>query len=152
MPLPAEPVGVGSTWQAVRHINTGGFAVRYVIVYRLKGLEGAIRSPWPSPSGRAPIPRDMNLPNLPPGSTVRLNRFVNQGSGTMVIDLTQPVPVSAVSSSGETEMTISKGGQQQTMTLTMKLELVLHPSKVPAPKPVPVTVPSQPAPLNAGPR
>ena len=28
----------------------------------------------------------MKLPNLPPGSKVHLDRFVNQGSGTMTID------------------------------------------------------------------
>ncbi|MEZ5213060.1 hypothetical protein MYK68_12460 [Gordonia sp. PP30] len=101
VPLPTTPIGTGATWRVTRTVTAATTVTQTMDV---------TMTSWTGDR----LTLDVHVSEEPdqpifriPGSdkTLDLSRFLNAGSGTVVVDLTRPLPVSAeVALSGAREL------------------------------------------------
>lgn len=120
-PLPEHPVGVGDTWTLDQTVSTAMFSIDQTATYTLKVCDGQ-RCVMDVKIAQQADRQELNLPALPEGMEATLNRLSGQGTGTMELELSSPVPTSSVMEiASEFSMTI--GGTPQDQSSKMRVTL-----------------------------
>ena len=125
-PLPEEAVGKGAKWVVTMPMDTPALKLTQTAEYELVELEGSKGKLNVKLVQNAPA-QNMNVPNLPPGASARLNSLKSDGSGTISFDLTVPVPQSDIKAKMDMHTTIRAQGQQQDMKMNMKMNVKIWP-------------------------
>ena len=89
VPLPAEPVGTGASWRAVRTVR-GALTVTQTTTVTLEKRTGTVLNLRVQVE-EAPADSVFRIPGS--AQTLHVARFSNTGSGTVTVDLTQALPV-----------------------------------------------------------
>jgi hypothetical protein len=125
-PLPAEPVGPGSTWTVNQPLDLKAFRVGQRVTYTLVSLEGNQARLKLKLEQYAP-PQDVAAPGMPAGQTMRLRRMKMTGTSEMTVDLTSPVAAAKMTGASDSVMGIEAGGQSQDLKMQVKLGMTLLP-------------------------
>jgi len=115
-PLPAEPVGVGGSWEVTNTINQDGLTLQETITCTLAALKGNtveivmdIR--------RQADPQSVRDPNIPAGASADLSSYAFAGTGRTVLRLDRLHPVEAVVNvKSESTMQMKIGGASHEIT------------------------------------
>jgi len=151
IPFPEEPVGVGSTWQALTTQEANGMKVRMVATYELTKLEGD--------KGEVKMGieqfADAQTINMN-GVSAKLKSLKSSGGGTMAFDLTRPMLAQAeIKLKMEAAMEVM--GQPADTKVDAKVNMTPRgpitdaapaPAPAPAPELPPELVPELPAPSD----
>lgn len=124
-PFPEEEVGVGATWTVTAQSAVGGINARIVTRYELvertaDGLVLSMRMDQSAPE------QDADIPGLPAGSTVHVDRMETTGTGRLVYEPGMLIPSSSRSDlEGSTEMTVEENGGTSSLEQSMRMRMVL---------------------------
>lgn len=128
MPLPVEPVGVGSKWRVVQNINANGLQIKQTSVLEITELneEGFSMNVTVT---QAAEPQEVKNSALLPGTKINLKSLQSTGNGKSTLKLNSIFPVrTSLTTSSQTAMNIEAAGQVQEITTDMKMDLTLEPS------------------------
>lgn len=126
-PLPEEPLGVGARWRATTEAELASIRFEQSFVYTIDSITGSQVELSVAVRQRA-APQEIDIPNAPRGTKVRLLSYRARGKGSNTIDLATPIPVeSEVSlevvnrvrsekSNGDTETVRTTSEQEQRIT------------------------------------
>jgi hypothetical protein len=127
MPLPEEEVGVGARWKTDMDIRTTLRMIQ-TTTSTLKKLE-AKKMDLDVVLTQSAAPQLMTGPGVPPGTTIKLERMVGNGTGALAVRLDHLVPVSSVSLDNDTTMTVSNGSQSMATGTNMRMVIKVKPGK-----------------------
>lgn len=125
IPFPEEAVGVGARWKVTMGLDMDGIQLVQTATYTLDSRTDSVITLSVELTQTAPA-QDLSsgVPNLPSNASAKLNSLEFTGSGTLTMDLAQLLPTrGSVSVSGDTEIEMSMGGNEQEME--MGLEMVV---------------------------
>ncbi len=124
-PLPAEPVGVGGSWEITNTITQDGLTVHETIICTLAASDGkTVRIDMDI--RRRADPQPVRDPNMPPGASADLSSFTFSGTGRAVLRLDRLHPVEAVinvKSSSTMQMKFGGASHEVTHDVTIVTEL-----------------------------
>lgn len=110
-PLPAQPVGVGSSWRADRSATLNGVQTDTSTTYTLQARSGnayALGVVQEATAPRGPA----QLPGLPAGVTASIESFLLRSTGEVRGRLDQPLPDnSTIQGGGDIELTVEGEGE-----------------------------------------
>lgn len=122
-PFPVEPVGVGAKWEVTTDMKENGIAMRQVITYTVKSIQGNVVTLDTALVQQADAQK-LSPEGMPPGAEATLDSLASTGTGNTVIDLTHLFPNNgSLAHDMNTRMTINAQGQQMSMGMKMKLDL-----------------------------
>jgi hypothetical protein len=127
MPLPEEEVGVGARWKTEMNIKTT-LRMTQTTTTTLKKLEPK-KMELDVVLTQSAEPQLMTGPSVPPGTTIKLERMIGNGTGALAVKLDHPVPVSSVSVDNETTMTVSSGAQSMETGTRVRMVIKVKPGK-----------------------
>lgn len=128
-PVPAEPVGVGASWRVTTDLNANGMQLKQTAVYELTKLDDDGFATSVTVSQKAD-PQQVNNPDLPPGTVVKLSSLKGSGKGTSEMNQNEVLPRnSTVSVDTEISMNVSAQGQETSIAIDQNMEMVLSPKK-----------------------
>jgi hypothetical protein len=123
--LPAEPIGLGASWDVAEAIEQSGLRVRQKTLYELAARSGGrvrLRFQISQTSER----QRATLAGLPPGVTTDIVSFDSAGSGEVEIDLGRPAPVhEKVDVTTGVSFRLEQAGKSQAMSLSSESRLEL---------------------------
>lgn len=123
VPLPTEDVGIGAVWTVATETEINGIESNNVYRFKLIGRSADRLVLETTTTGSAPE-QDPDLPGMPSGSTVHLDRMVLSGSGRTEMDLTRLLPVSSTASMRtDVKMTITENGSTGVILQKMKMQV-----------------------------
>jgi hypothetical protein len=91
-PLPEEPLGLGARWRATTEAELNGIEFEQEFVYTLESMTGTQLELRITAKQRA-APQEIDVPNAPSGTEIRLLSYRAKGKGTTTFDLAAPLPV-----------------------------------------------------------
>lgn len=125
VPLPSEEVGIGAVWTAETQTAINDIEVNSIYRFELVEHSGDVVVLKLTTTGTAPE-QDPDLPGMPSGATVHLDRMELSGTGRSELDLTRLLPLSGISSSaGDIKMTIEEGGSSSIVLQKLKMRMEL---------------------------
>lgn len=116
--FPDEPVGVGAKWTLDMDMNMGGLqlgATNHMEVTKIQGDKVELSFVMVMEKGDS----KMQLPGMPPGADVDFTKFVAEGSGTSVIDLSTMAGLTSSNTDMDLGMKITADGQTMGMNMVM---------------------------------
>ena len=125
-PYPEEPVGLGASWEVEIPMKHGGIESVTVATYTLErvtdgGCTLAVTM------RQAAEPQDIDNPQLPAGTTMRVDDLQASGSGTLTITFGHIMPASSTMKlASALETTIDVGGRKQGMTMKSDIEVEIE--------------------------
>jgi hypothetical protein len=125
-PLPAEPVGVGASWQLTQNVESGGFSVVQTATYTLVSRDGDDVVLDLVLTQNAPA-QTTELPGMPPGLDANLDSLEASGTGQMQIDLRRFVPVADSTLDMAMQLSIAMQGQSQQIGMSLRMDLGIAP-------------------------
>jgi len=127
IPLPTEDLGVGARWTVTRQTALNGIEAVNVATYELVERDDDVLTLDIDLTTTAPE-QDPEIPGLPPGGSVHLDKMAMAGSGESRIRLDRLLPLSSVSDvAGDVMMTLEVEGETSTMLQKMKMRMELDP-------------------------
>jgi len=122
VPLPAEAVGVGATWEAVSQITRGnGINMTQKTSYELVSLVDS-RVKLKIQLTQTAAPQTIKAPGMPAGAEAKLVNLESSGTGITELDLGMLAPVdSSIAMDSHFEMAVKVMGQEQNVTMDMQL-------------------------------
>lgn len=125
-PLPKEPVGVGAEWRVDQAITMNGMMIKQTSTFKLTKIEGD-RLELDVKVKQTADAQTISLPGAPAGTTVNLNSLTSEGSGKMVLMLTQLMPInSQMNVTSDTSMSIDAQGTKQDMSQHMEMSMKME--------------------------
>ncbi|MCI0364039.1 MAG: hypothetical protein L0Y44_01015 [Phycisphaerales bacterium] len=130
-PMPEEAVGPGARWQAVSTIVQNGITIKQTAHTTLEGFDGEninLKVEFEQSADS----QEVKAPGMPAGSSAHLNSLNSKGSGTMVLKVSQIVPISSNTQvATDTSLTMNMGGTPQDIQQHMEtsMELKGEPAK-----------------------
>ena len=124
-PLPAEPVGIGASWEVANTIDQDGVTLNETITCTLAASDGNTVQ-IVMDIHRHADPQPVHDPNMPPGASAELLSYVFAGTGRTVLRLDRLHPIEAtVSVTSNSTMKMSFGGVSHEVAqhLTIATEL-----------------------------
>ena len=125
-PLPAEPVGIGASWEVTNTIDQDGVTLHETITCTLAASDGNTAR-IVMDIHRHADPQPVHDPNIPPGASVELLSYVFAGTGRTVLRLDGLHPIEAtVSVKSSSTMKMSFGGDSHEVVqqVTVATELL----------------------------
>ncbi len=124
-PLPAEPVGVGGSWEATNTIDEDGLTVQETITCTLTAMDGKAVE-IDTEIRRQADPQPVRDPNIPAGASANLTAYAFAGTGRAVLRLDELHPIEgAVNVTADSTVQMAFGGvhHEVTMNVTVATEL-----------------------------
>lgn len=124
-PLPAEPVGVGATWEVIARISSGGADLLQLSKYTLKSKSGA-KATLDVKVTQLAANDAVNAPGMPAGAKARLRSFSSSGGGASQLDTKSVAPEGGrmdVKSAMEIEVTTAGAGAPQQTSVDTALSV-----------------------------
>ncbi len=124
-PLPAEPVGVGGSWEATNTIDEDGLTVQETITCTLTAMDGKAVE-IDTEIRRQADPQPVRDPNIPAGASANLTAYACAGTGRAVLRLDELHPIEgAVNVTADSTVQMAFGGvhHEVTMNVTVATEL-----------------------------
>lgn len=124
-PLPAEPVGVGATWEVIARVSSGGADLLQLSTYTLKSKSGA-RATLDVKVTQLAANDAVNAPGMPAGAKARLRSFSSSGGGASQLDTKSVAPEGGrmdVKSAMEIEVTTAGAGAPQQTSVDTALSV-----------------------------
>jgi hypothetical protein len=120
--LPEEPVGVGAKWETKRSLKSQGMQLEQGTTYQITSIEGSRITAKTVVVQTAPKQK-VEVSTMP-GLKLDLNKYTGSGGGEVTLDLTRPMPVTAMAKmQAEQSLGINAGGQAQTMDMKMNIQV-----------------------------
>lgn len=127
VPLPREEVGPGARWTVTTEADVNGIEAQIESTYTLVELDDD-QIVLDVRIEQVADDQDLDLPGVPPGSTVHLDSLTMSGSGRAVLDRGALIPRSMESTmSGATRMTIEENGTTSEMVQDMEMTVGIEP-------------------------
>ena len=127
VPLPTRAVGTGARWRATTQLVAGGIRVHQTYDYSLRSRDGSrltLDIGYTQTAGRQRVA----FPGLPSGVTVEVTGYHIAGRGTMVLDLSQVIPLDAhLAAQGRQEFRVHQGRQSGSLNQDLQLGIDLAP-------------------------
>lgn len=128
-PLPEEPVGVGAEWNVTSHLDIRGMSVKQITHAKLLSHHGKhiVISARVEQTG---APQPIQVPNLPPNTSLYLDSLTSTGTGKSKVLLSQLVPTQAHSTmqtSAVMHITANTKNQPMTTDVTISMDLTSGP-------------------------
>ncbi len=125
-PLPKEPVGVGAEWRVDQTSTMHGMLIKQTSTFKLTRIEGD-RLQLDVKVKQTADAQTISPPGAPAGTTVNLNSLTSEGSGKMVLMLTQLMPInSQMNVTSDTSMSIDAQGRKQEMSQHMEMSVKME--------------------------
>ena len=125
-PLPKEPVGVGAEWRVDQIITMNGMMIKQTSTFKLTKIEGD-RLQLDVKVKQTASAQTISPPGAPAGTTVNLNSLDSEGSGKMVLMLTQLMPInSQMNVTSDSSMSIDAQGRKQDMSQHMEMSVEME--------------------------
>ncbi len=122
-PLPEEPVGAGAKWTVSATITQNGMTLAQTTKVQLLSRD-AERAATRGTVVQTAAPQRLDLPGLPPGTTVDLVSLESTGEGEQRLELTKVMPVhAAVKVASLVEMSFRLREYQQEQWVALELEM-----------------------------
>ncbi len=133
-PLPEDAVGIGAKWRVTQHIESSGMSLTQEGTYTLEERLGESVKLSLTLTQKA-LPQNIQPPNLPAGTTVKLTFLESQGSGRIDLDMARFVPSTEMSMKMKMNMEISIAApdmpaQTMPMGMKMKIEMKIRPGAI----------------------
>ncbi len=123
--LPEEPIGVGGRWRVTEDIAINGVRMQRTSTHTLKSIEQG-RLHVGSDIKVSTKPHDVESPDLPPGTRLRMESTTMAGKSESVFSLDSVEGRAQVDTSGEVHMTVFQDGVpikvRQRISIAMKIE------------------------------
>jgi hypothetical protein len=124
-PFPEEPVGVGARWEVRQQVVSQGISMEQTTYYTLVSRKGN-KAVVSLAIAQAAAPQNLSLPDLPPGSSARLESFSGSGSGSQTINLQNPMGTSAqLDYNLDFRMGMGAPGETSSIGVQLKMGLVM---------------------------
>lgn len=128
-PFPEEEVGKGASWEVTTTISQNGLTLTQVATHTLSA-RGETDGTMKVALRQKADPQVMNMPGLPPGTTIKLQEMNSTGEGEIQFDLGRLAPSkSNVTLQSNMRASMDAGGQAQTMTMRMGMEMKFEEAK-----------------------
>ncbi|MCH8164551.1 MAG: hypothetical protein IH889_02975 [Planctomycetes bacterium] len=125
-PLPKEPVGVGAEWRVDQTITMNGMMIKQTSTFKLTKIEGD-RLQLDVKVKQTADAQTISPPGAVAGTTVNLNSLTSEGSGKMVLMLTQLMPInSQMNVTSDSSMSIDAQGRKQDMSQHMEMSVEME--------------------------
>ena len=123
-PLPIEPVGVGASWKVEMPLKTPILTIGQTATNTLTGINGD-QITLKAKITQFALPQQMKPPGLPAGAKVMLTSLNSTGSGSVTIDLTNPIPSATVEIRSRFKQTISMSGRNTDMSMDLEVGMTV---------------------------
>jgi hypothetical protein len=124
-PLPEEAIGLGAKWEARTKVKSQGMSIDQTTTYQLVSMEGE-RATVKSALAQQATNQKIENPAMP-GLKVDMTKMEGKGSGNIVCDFAQLLPVSGtIESHSDALMAMDLGAQKQVMNMKMDVTINLE--------------------------
>src|SRR5262249_42968912 len=124
-PLPEEPVGAGSKWEARSQLKTQGMNIDETVTYELVSVDGE-RLVLKSTTLQSAANQKIDSPAMP-GMKIDLKKMEEKGTGKLTLDLTQLLPrEGSATSHADFNMAMNMGPQTQAMSMKNDTSMVIE--------------------------
>lgn len=132
VPLPKEAIGVGGRWRVTEDVEINGVRMRRISTHTLTAIEDGLLHVNSSVEVDMD-PHDVDNPDLPPGTTLRMESTTMTGSGTSVFSLDTLQGRNQITTHGDIAMTITQNGVPMKITqrISMSIQIEPHEGELP---------------------
>jgi hypothetical protein len=124
-PLPEEAIGLGAKWEARTKVKSQGMSIDQTTTYQLVSMQGE-RATVKSAIAQQAKNQKIENPAMP-GLKVDMTKMEGKGSGNIVCDFAQVLPVSGrIESHSDALMAMDLGAQKQVMNMKMDVTINLE--------------------------
>jgi hypothetical protein len=129
VPFPREAVGVGAKWRGVSTLRVSGINTTQTYDYTLRSRDGNVAVFDFTYTQTAPH-QPVTLPGVPKNAKLTISRYRISGSGSITVDLTQPLPAMGTTHASGTQAFLLRA-QGEHGTLTQKVTAGVDVSSAP---------------------
>ncbi len=124
--FPAEPVGVGARWKALRPITQSGMTIMQDVEYVLTSLaaDSMVLEVVLAQSAKDQV---MDAAAMPPGASATLRSMEGKGTSTMVVRFGSVQPAMDMKMDVKMTIDLNMGGEVNTMNQSMTMEIKTAP-------------------------
>lgn len=124
-PFPAEPVGVGATWDLSAPQKTSALTIQQSARYTLKKLS-ADGCELEVKLAQSALPQPFGSNKFPPGVSATLDSFTGAGTGTVAVGFESFTPMVQLKTENSTSTTVEAKGEKHLMRMHTALDLDIH--------------------------